>query len=70
MSLAKRLQQMEARIKGLEEQVAGLTDNQERIVDAIEAGADEGDEQEAQPERDLDGNVYGGERDQTQSLDG
>lgn len=69
MSLAKRLQQMEARIKALEEQVQSLAQTQVDIVDAIDTTSMD-DQPEAQPERDLDGNVYGGERDQTQSLDG
>lgn len=60
MSLAKRLNQMEGRIRALEE-------GQAMHAQVIEAAVEEAEEEEA-PELTLDGEQHGGERDQDQPL--
>jgi hypothetical protein len=60
MSLAKRLNQMEARIRALEE-------GQALHAQVIEAAVEEAEEVD-QPQLTLDGEEHGGERDQDQPL--
>lgn len=73
MSLSDRLNRMESAIRQQGQQLAELAQLvkeqaqlQQDMVDAMPEDEDEDEE----PERDLDGNVYGRERDQSQSLDG
>lgn len=65
MSLHQRLAKMDARIKALEEVVGDVARDQLELANAISAGEED---EAGEPERSLDGEVLGGERDQSQSL--
>ncbi|MBB1060412.1 hypothetical protein [Marilutibacter spongiae] len=71
MSLTDRLNRMEATIRQQGQQLAELAQLVQHLFNMrLDMGEAMPEDDELEPERDLDGNVYGRERDQSQSLDG
>lgn len=68
MSLTDRLCRIEQRLDALEKRADAGEQVQEALVEAVEASAADEGEDEPAPIMSLDGETFGGDRDQSQPL--